>query len=96
MLLMAVDIGNTNVVIGFIDDGRIAGTYRITTKANPQIMVAASSMSLYTKPGICLFSVTASHYSTAFRVSPGYCQLTGAQRNLVDGCGRAERPHDGR
>ena len=34
MLLMAVDIGNTNVVIGFIDDGRIAGTYRITTKAN--------------------------------------------------------------
>ena len=33
MLLMAVDIGNTNVVIGFIDDGRIAGTYRITTKA---------------------------------------------------------------
>ena len=34
MLLMAVDIGNTNVVIGFIDDGRIAGTYRITTKAH--------------------------------------------------------------
>ena len=34
MHLMAVDIGNTNVVIGFIDDGRIAGTYRITTKAN--------------------------------------------------------------
>ncbi len=34
MLLMAVDIGNTNIVIGFIDDGRITGTYRITTKAN--------------------------------------------------------------
>ena len=37
MLLMAVDIGNTNVVIGFIDDGRIAGTYRITTKANRHV-----------------------------------------------------------
>ena len=58
----------------------------ITTKANPQIMVAANSMSLHTKPGICLFSVTACHYSAAFRVSPGYCQPTGAQRNLVDGC----------
>ena len=34
MLLIAVDIGNTNVVLGFIHDGRIAGTYRITTKAN--------------------------------------------------------------
>ena len=34
MLLVAVDIGNTNVVIGFLDDGHIAGTYRITTKAN--------------------------------------------------------------
>ena len=44
MLLMAVDIGNTNVVIGFIDDGRIAGTYRITTKANH------TSCLLYTSP----------------------------------------------
>ncbi len=34
MLLLAVDIGNTNVVVGFIDDGAITGTYRITTKAN--------------------------------------------------------------
>ena len=34
MLLVAVDIGNTNVVIGFLDDGHIAGTYRITTKSN--------------------------------------------------------------
>ena len=34
MLLVAVDIGNTNVVIGFLDDGHIAGTYRITPKAN--------------------------------------------------------------
>ena len=34
MLLVAVDIGNTNVVIGVLDDGHIAGTYRITTKSN--------------------------------------------------------------
>lgn len=34
MLLLAVDIGNTNVVVGFIDDGTTTGTYRITTKAN--------------------------------------------------------------
>ena len=32
-MLMAVDIGNTNIVIGFMEDGRIVGTYRITTKA---------------------------------------------------------------
>lgn len=34
-MLIAVDIGNTNIVMGFIDDDeRIFGTYRITTKAN--------------------------------------------------------------
>ena len=33
-MLMAVDIGNTNIVMGFLEeDGRINGTYRITTKA---------------------------------------------------------------
>lgn len=38
MLLVAVDIGNTNVVIGFLDDGHIAGTYRITTKRTTRRM----------------------------------------------------------
>lgn len=33
-MLVAVDIGNTNIVLGFLEDGRIAGTYRITTKAD--------------------------------------------------------------
>lgn len=34
-MLIAVDIGNTNIVMGFVDDDeRIIGTYRITTKAN--------------------------------------------------------------
>lgn len=33
-MLVAVDIGNTNIVIGFLDDGDIVGTYRVTTKAN--------------------------------------------------------------
>lgn len=34
-MLIAVDIGNTNIVMGFVDDDeRIFGTYRVTTKAN--------------------------------------------------------------
>ncbi|MCI1832362.1 MAG: type III pantothenate kinase [Bifidobacterium sp.] len=33
-MLVAVDIGNTNIVLGFIDGTRIVGTYRITTKVN--------------------------------------------------------------
>ncbi|KAB5605640.1 type III pantothenate kinase [Bifidobacterium jacchi] len=33
-MLVAVDIGNTNIVIGFLDGGDIVGTYRVTTKAN--------------------------------------------------------------
>ena len=36
-MLLAVDIGNMNIVLGFLDGeqgGRITGTYRITTKAN--------------------------------------------------------------
>lgn len=33
-MLVAVDIGNTNIVLGFLDGGEIVGTYRITTKAN--------------------------------------------------------------
>ena len=33
-MLVAVDIGNTNIVLGFLDGDPIAGTYRITTKAN--------------------------------------------------------------
>lgn len=33
-MLVAVDIGNTNIVIGFIEDDRVIGTYRITTKSN--------------------------------------------------------------
>ncbi|WEV71949.1 type III pantothenate kinase [Bifidobacterium sp. ESL0790] len=32
-MLVAVDIGNTNIVIGFLDGNRILGTYRITTNA---------------------------------------------------------------
>ena len=32
MLLVAVDIGNTNVVIGFLDDGHIASPRRRTTR----------------------------------------------------------------
>ena len=32
-MLVAVDIGNTNIVLGFMEDSRITGTYRITTKA---------------------------------------------------------------
>ena len=31
-MLIAVDIGNTNIVIGFIDGDDIVGTYRLTTK----------------------------------------------------------------
>ncbi|NEG90550.1 type III pantothenate kinase [Bifidobacterium aerophilum] len=33
-MLVAVDIGNTNIVLGFLEGNRIVGTYRITTKAN--------------------------------------------------------------
>ena len=36
-MLLAVDIGNTNIVLGFLDGDRkeqMRGTYRITTKAN--------------------------------------------------------------
>ena len=33
-MLVAVDMGNTNIVLGFLDGDTIAGTYRITTKAN--------------------------------------------------------------
>jgi type III pantothenate kinase len=32
-MLVAVDIGNTNIVLGFLDGGNIVGTYRITTKS---------------------------------------------------------------
>ncbi|MDF7663595.1 type III pantothenate kinase [Bifidobacterium sp. ESL0763] len=32
-MLIAVDIGNTNIVIGLLDGTRILGTYRITTSA---------------------------------------------------------------
>ena len=43
MLLMAVDIGNTNVVIGFIDDGRIAARTasprRRTTRPTNTLMI---------------------------------------------------------
>ena len=31
-MLVAVDIGNTNIVLGFLDGDDIIGTYRITTK----------------------------------------------------------------
>ena len=33
-MLVAVDIGNTNIKLGFLEGSRIVGTYRITTKAN--------------------------------------------------------------
>ena len=33
-MLVAVDIGNTNIVLGFLDGDDIIGTYRITTKSN--------------------------------------------------------------
>ena len=33
-MLVAVDIGNTNIVLGFLEGPKIVGTYRITTKAN--------------------------------------------------------------
>lgn len=33
-MLLAVDIGNTNIVLGFLEGERIVGTYRITTKAD--------------------------------------------------------------
>ena len=33
-MLFAVDIGNTNIELGFLDGNRISGTYRITTKAD--------------------------------------------------------------
>lgn len=32
-MLIAVDIGNTNIVIGFLRGGKMTGTYRITTHA---------------------------------------------------------------
>ena len=33
-MLVAVDIGNTNIVLGFLEGERIVGTYRMTTKAD--------------------------------------------------------------
>ncbi|KFI59472.1 type III pantothenate kinase [Bifidobacterium cuniculi] len=33
-MLIAVDIGNTNIVLGFLEGGRTVGTYRISTQAN--------------------------------------------------------------
>ncbi|KFI73953.1 type III pantothenate kinase [Bifidobacterium mongoliense] len=33
-MLIAVDIGNTNIVLGFLDGSKVMGTYRTTTKAN--------------------------------------------------------------
>ena len=33
-MLLAVDIGNTNIVLGFLENDNIVGTYRMTTKAN--------------------------------------------------------------
>ena len=33
-MLIAVDIGNTNIVLGVLDQERIVSTYRMTTKAN--------------------------------------------------------------
>ncbi|MCH4159898.1 MAG: type III pantothenate kinase [Bifidobacterium sp.] len=33
-MLVAVDIGNTNIVLGFMDHSTIAGSYRITTKTS--------------------------------------------------------------
>lgn len=33
-MLIAVDIGNTNIVLGFLEHGRTVGTYRISTQAN--------------------------------------------------------------
>jgi type III pantothenate kinase len=34
VMLVAVDIGNTNIVLGFMDNSTIAGSYRITTKTS--------------------------------------------------------------
>lgn len=34
LMLLAVDIGNTNIVLGFLEGNRIVGTYRMTTKAS--------------------------------------------------------------
>ncbi len=36
-MLVAVDIGNTNIVLGFLDGDDIIGTYRITTKSKPHV-----------------------------------------------------------
>lgn len=33
-MLIAVDIGNTNIVLGFLEGDRTVGTYRISTQAN--------------------------------------------------------------
>ncbi|KAA8821970.1 type III pantothenate kinase [Bifidobacterium vespertilionis] len=33
-MLLAVDIGNTNISVGFLDGGEVVGTYRITTKSH--------------------------------------------------------------
>ncbi|RBP98246.1 pantothenate kinase [Bifidobacterium aemilianum] len=33
-MLLAVDIGNTNIVLGFVDGDRITGSYRISTKGS--------------------------------------------------------------
>ncbi|EFH27005.1 MULTISPECIES: type III pantothenate kinase [Gardnerella] len=33
-MLLAVDIGNTNIVLGFLENNQIVGTYRMTTKSN--------------------------------------------------------------
>lgn len=33
-MLLAVDIGNTKIAIGFLDGGTVLGTYRLTTQAN--------------------------------------------------------------
>lgn len=33
-MLVAVDIGNTDIVLGFLEDDTVVGTYRVTTKAD--------------------------------------------------------------
>ena len=33
-MVLTIDIGNTNIVLGFLDGDDIIGTYRITTKSN--------------------------------------------------------------
>ena len=60
-MLVAVDIGNTNIVLGFLDGDTIAGTYRITTKANHTSDEYGLFLTARSRSNIVLFSLSYLH-----------------------------------